>query len=481
MAYFYRLIFAVLLQMLAASFAYASFAIPSGEWYSADYRMTCQQLAQLKEGVISSVGGGGCTIERFANGEVTHRWIYPVQQLPAVCPAGSTNTGGSCACNAPSVENASHTACVAAPFTCTPPQVLDATGTACTTPLVCTGHTHKNAAGTACEPDTPQQICWSNAVLGSQYNQDREVILKGNQDTDHLCVTTDGLGPGTGCTAKMDFAIKYALPDGTYVTNGIIRFDVGEPVGPGGTTCALTSSEKPVSNKCVNGQPGKVNGVDVCIPFPPGTTATTKTSGSTTGNTPSGNPVDIKTDTVNTCTGASCNSVTTTTVTTNINGTVTTNSSSVTTSAPKSDFCTVHPRDNQCGQSGDGDSSFGGSCQSGFQCNGDGLQCAIAKEQHKRNCEMFVNKTDESALYDSAKAQDQTKSVVQETEVNISSSMFSSTNILGGGACIADKSVVIAGHSLTLPFSKVCPYLEYIGYLNLALAFLLAARIVSRG
>ena len=388
-----------------------------------------------------------------------------------VCPPGS-------------VENSTSTGCIApapVPVTCTAPQVLNATGTACTTPLVCTGHTHKNAAGTACEPDTPQQICWSNAVLGSQYNQDREVILKGNLDTDHLCVTTDGLGPGTGCTAKMDFVIKYALPDGTYVTNGNILFDVGEPVGPGGTTCALTSSEKPVSNKCVNGQPGKVNGVDVCIPFPPGTTATTKTSGSTTGNTPSGNPVDIKTDTVNTCTGASCNSVTTTTVTTNINGTVTTNSSSVTTSAPKSDFCTVHPRDNQCGQSGDGDSSFGGSCQSGFQCNGDGLQCAIAKEQHKRNCEMFVNKTAESDLYDSAKSQDKTKSVVQETEVNISSSMFNSQNIIGGGACIADKSIVISGKTIILPFSKVCLYLEYIGYLNLALAFLLAARIVSRG
>ncbi len=45
-------------------------------------------------------------------------------------------------------------------------------------------------------------------------------------------------------------------------------------------------------------------------------------------------------------------------------------------------FCKSNPNDDKC------KNAFTGSCESTFTCQGDPVQCAIAKEMHKRNCEM---------------------------------------------------------------------------------------------
>jgi hypothetical protein len=69
--------------------------------------------------------------------------------------------------------------------------------------------------------------------------------------------------------------------------------------------------------------------------------------------------------------------------------------------------------------------------------------------------------------------------------VTISEASFDQSNALGTAAsCIADQSITInvAGASKTvlLEFSRVCPYVSYLGALNLALAFLSAMFIVFR-
>ena len=56
------------------------------------------------------------------------------------------------------------------------------------------------------------------------------------------------------------------------------------------------------------------------------------------------------------------------------------------------------------------------------------------------------------------------------------------TDVLGGDMSgVQDLSVVVAGQNIVLPFSKVNPWLAILGNLMVAVSFLLAFRIVSRG
>ena len=142
------------------------------------------------------------------------------------------------------------------------------------------------------------------------------------------------------------------------------------------------------------------------------------------------------------------------------------------------------------GGSGNGDgngddegSGFGGSCMSGFACEGDAVQCAIAKEQHRRACKLFDDKSAESDLYNANKGKtgNQTGDLPGNEAINIAG-RISSVDALGAGSSgVADLNVTVMGQSITLPFSMINPYLEYMGYLLVAVSFLLAFRIVARG
>ena len=125
---------------------------------------------------------------------------------------------------------------------------------------------------------------------------------------------------------------------------------------------------------------------------------------------------------------------------------------------------------------------FSGACLA-FQCDGDAVQCALAKEVHSQNC--LINKTnDKSALFDveSVKTGNLTGGLAGNATVNLSSSSFNQSNALNVSAsCIADVPIVVMGRSFTMPFSRVCPALEYLGMVLLAVSFVLAARIVTRG
>lgn len=134
--------------------------------------------------------------------------------------------------------------------------------------------------------------------------------------------------------------------------------------------------------------------------------------------------------------------------------------------------------------SGSDGSSFGGSC-AGFTCTGDAIQCAMAKEQHVRNCKIFDDTDNPLAvLYreQSGKEGSQTGDLPGNRSVNIGPGNFDTSDALGGGtAGLHDVVVTVWNKPVTLPFSKVNPFLEYLGLLNVALSFLLAGRIVSRG
>jgi hypothetical protein len=141
------------------------------------------------------------------------------------------------------------------------------------------------------------------------------------------------------------------------------------------------------------------------------------------------------------------------------------------------DFCQQNPDLSICRKG-----SFGGSCGS-FQCDGDALQCAIAMDQHTRNCQLFNDESDESKLYGTEKGKtgNVTGNLPENSSQSIGQGNFDTSSAIGGGACIQDLNITVWRQSVTLPISKICPYLDAFGNILVAVSFLLAIRIVSRG
>lgn len=143
------------------------------------------------------------------------------------------------------------------------------------------------------------------------------------------------------------------------------------------------------------------------------------------------------------------------------------------------DFCAKNPDLSICKES-----SFGGGCGT-FTCDGDAVQCAMAKEQHKRNCTMFDTATPLSTLGEQVaagtdpQASSYPTAPGQQQTVNLGSAI-DTTNPFAGG-CIQDKSFTIMTTTLVIPFSNICPYLEAMGQIVLAFSLLMAARIAFSG
>lgn len=132
---------------------------------------------------------------------------------------------------------------------------------------------------------------------------------------------------------------------------------------------------------------------------------------------------------------------------------------------------------------GDGEKgSFGGSCDSGFTCKGDAIQCAIAYEQHRRACQLYVLKTAESELYYKERGKTGNRTLTLEGNETIDiNSRIDSTDVLGGGAGAQDYTFTIHGQQITIPFSALNPYLAAFGDILVAIAFLIAMRIIGKG
>ena len=127
-------------------------------------------------------------------------------------------------------------------------------------------------------------------------------------------------------------------------------------------------------------------------------------------------------------------------------------------------------------------STFGGAC-GGFTCEGDAIQCAIAREQHVRACKLFDDESAESKLYNDNKGKEgkQTNDLPGNETVSLLG-RINMNDLFGAGAqCTRDVTVVVMGQSVTLPFTKICPAIAVIGNIMVAVSLLLAARILTRG
>lgn len=248
-----------------------------------------------------------------------------------------------------------------------------------------------------------------------------------------------------------------------------------------GSTC-LTPNGAPSSGmaQCPVGQcPGTINGATVCMP------CTGKTDVQSTGTKTTTNADGSTTTTTTTTNSTSQGGTTTTTTTTNTTntpaggGTPTNSTTSSTDTKPTDSFCIENPSSPLCKQS-----SFGGSCGS-FSCDGDAIQCAMAQEQHKRNCTMFDTQTTLSQLGDQVAAgNDPQKSTFPNESANVQvvnlGTQIDTSNPLVA-SCLSDKVIAFPHFSVTLPFSTICPYLEMMGRIVIAFALMMAARIALGG
>lgn len=246
-----------------------------------------------------------------------------------------------------------------------------------------------------------------------------------------------------------------------------------------GATCSTPNgAPSSAQAQCPVGQcPGTINGVPVCVPCTGKTD--TQSSGTKTTTNPDGSTTTTTTTTNSTSDGGST-TTTTTTNTTNTpagGGAPTTTTTTDTETKPKDSFCIENPDSPLCKQS-----SFGGSCGS-FSCDGDAIQCAMAKEQHKRNCVLFETETEQSTLgRDAAAGNDPLKSQFptaegQKQTIDLSSKLDQSGFL--SGSCPAPLQTSFMGHQITLDWSNACMVVEWLGYLVVASAMVLAYLIIG--
>ena len=268
------------------------------------------------------------------------------------------------------------------------------------------------------------------------------------------------------------------------------------------------------SGKC----PGTVNGVSMCVPCgetadpppkppepptPPSSTPSPPTppgggsgggggNNTTTTTTNNGDGTSTTTTTTNSsstrCVGEKCTTTTTTTTTSN----TTSNSTGASTKPPtttsnttqseenRDDFCRKNPTNVGCKGR---DSVFGGSCGGNYVCEGDAIQCAMARDQLRRNCQAFeAQGTSEEAAYAVAKGRTGVVTGDNPNNATFDVSVFGNNSPLPTtGAGVSDLTISVAGRSVTLPFSEVNEALDWLGMLLVAVAWIAAYRIVTGG
>lgn len=152
-------------------------------------------------------------------------------------------------------------------------------------------------------------------------------------------------------------------------------------------------------------------------------------------------------------------------------------------------YCTENPNSGLCKEEGDKTASGGTGCDVPPTCSGDAIQCAVLHQQWKNRCE--TAKLNEALGEGSALANElagvgetaMTGDPLDRTSITDTidvSGQISTEKFLSGG-CIPDKVIsgLPMGKTMTIPFTLICPYIEYFGFAMIALAMLGAARITG--
>ncbi|RYE81475.1 MAG: hypothetical protein EOO80_00995 [Oxalobacteraceae bacterium] len=237
-----------------------------------------------------------------------------------------------------------------------------------------------------------------------------------------------------------------------------------------GTFSGEQNTKNPAPVACgLNQCPGQVNGATICVPC-----AGQKEDGpSSSASAPSGSasaPTSSSSST--TCNGVTC---TTTTTTTDGNG----QTGTASTTQKQESFCKDNPESALCKKS-----SFGGQCAA-TSCDGDAIQCAIAADQYKRNCQWFddpgtdpLRQSGVSAMTGDLQPADHPIKAAQSVSLDFGSTIDQFDRL--SGSCPQDLSFTVAGKSVTLALSKSCAPLQLVGQLAVAVTMLICAFIVFK-
>lgn len=307
---------------------------------------------------------------------------------------------------------------------------------------------------------------------------------------------TGGLPDSFGCQVRFvdDGSKQSAMDPDTkeWVTKGVGRV-TGETCVSSGTGVPTDApegtTEEPEGgkDKCPWGLVKAVNGQVVCAYNDPnGSIEGTETSAVKNAD---GTSTETKKETK--CDGGVC-TTTTTTTTKDASGTVI----GTKVDEKKESIgakCNADPGNKVCASTGgggsDGGAGFSGNCAQGFTVKSeDPVINAMALEQHKRNCQMFETDSEERQGYEADKAKAKAGTDLTDglgdkykRSISVGPSDFDGSSAIGYSQCITDKTIVVMGSSITLPFSMVCKYLDYLGTVLLVVSYILAARIVVRG
>lgn len=300
--------------------------------------------------------------------------------------------------------------------------------------------------------------------------------------------TASYMGCIQGCLVSGAFGARSG--NQSYVAGPLVHVgQVCNPAGDGGTYGGMdpgNAQESCPAPKC----PGSVNGTSVCVPCD-GSTSTGDY------NKPSNSQTGGGTDTTTTCTNGVC---TTTTNDVDKDGNQipgagghvgpggsnpqadgTSGSDGECTGSdceeqPK--FCEDNPDSVICKSS-----TWGGTCESQFSCDGDAVQCAIAREQHLRNCTLFSTETDYSQKgRDAANGQAQPTghpgATAGNTPIDFSQKIDTSNALVG--TCPAGRSVSLMGQDIVLLTADQCDALAMVGQVLVGICSLACVAIVFK-
>ncbi|MDP9123067.1 MAG: hypothetical protein M3N82_00430, partial [Pseudomonadota bacterium] len=313
--------------------------------------------------------------------------------------------------------------------------------------------------------------------------EDENNVYPGADGSSNVCV--GGNGPNRGCSLHV----------GTHACVGTQCFVTGPYTETGKACVGGSAPADPTSSACAKQGMGvgQVNGVSVCVPATKSGTSTVTTNTSTSAASGSGNGTvssSIKTTDVN---NNGDGTTTTTTTKTNSDGSSSVTSSTVPTATQagadaNASFCKQNPNASICKSS-----AFGGSCGASFTCDGDAVQCAIAKEQHIRACQVFEPLTAGGEIQTDAQRGEQARAdglhppgsptdpaQASETVMNWQT-QIDETNPFAS-ECPGDYPLgSFAGKVLALPLSSYCSQFQLIGKFVLAITTVACLAIIFKG
>lgn len=405
------------------------------------------------------------------------------------CPPGTTPSGGNCVApyTCPGGGTLSGATC-----TCAPGDTD--TGSSCIAP--CAWPKAVSGGSCAC-PASGQDPYMASTFTNGVLNDASWPMAGGSCTTNRPSTACVGGAGGSGCQMNVnwDAANRYSVSGTT--CSGAYAPSQMTFTGASCSSASGTNGDIPTQNDA-NDQPipcapgmvgGTVNGVYRCLP---GQTQGTGTETGTTNTTlPDGTTVatTVTENSVTNCSGPGSCSTTTTTTTTTVStppgGPPQTTTTTETETEPGDGtelggFCEQNPGSPICKSS-----SWSGACAA-TQCEGDAIQCAIAREQHRRFCEILnpvatgAQPADAQTFWDANSKGEGIAKALIHTDGTLPTMDQTSRGLSGGGLSDVTYSMGMIGN-VTIPYSNLNNILNIIGGIVLALALIIGARIFYNG